>query len=156
MSIEKSEKILNLQLEWVRTADTKVPSIFAINLAMLGVIAVLLKSHTIWAIYDGIVTALCLIPLVVSMIFLALSMFPRLDGPKGSNIFFGGITNKTEGKFIEEVKQSAAEEYEKDVLTQAYRNAEIATDKFKNIKHAFISSFISFPFWLGTIFLLYV
>ena len=156
MSIAKSEKTLDLQLEWVRAADAKVPPIFAINIAMLGVVVALMKTNSNWIIYEGILTSLCLIPLVVSICFLALSIFPRLSGPKGSNIFFGGITNKSEEKFIEELKGESDINYENDVLVQAYRNAEIADDKFRFIKYAFISSFISVPFWLISIYLLYV
>ncbi|GAI59276.1 unnamed protein product [marine sediment metagenome] len=156
MSIDKAEKTLSLQLDWVRTADAKMPPIFAINLAMLGVIVALIKAHSTWTICQGIFSALCLLPLLLSIAFLSLSMFPRLSGPKGSNIFFGGITKKSEDKFIEEVRTISDDAYEEDVLAQAYRNAEIAEEKFKFTKYAFISSFVSVPFWLATIYLIYV
>lgn len=156
MSIDKSEKILALQLEWVRTADAKVPPMFAINLAMLGIVATLLKDHSSWTTFESIVTSLCLIPLLLSMIFLALSMFPRLSGPKGSNIFFGGITKKTEDSFFNEVRNNTDDDFEGDVLNQAYRNAEIAEEKFKFIKYSFIATFVSVPFWFGSIYLLYI
>lgn len=156
MSINNSQNILNLQLEWVRTADSKIPPIFAINLAMLGLNIVLIKALSEWTIPQAIVTSLSLIPLTLSIAFLALSMFPRQTGPKGSIIYFGGITKKQEDRFINEVLSINDDDYEKDILSQAYRNAEIADAKYKFIKFAFISSFISTPFWLFSIYLLYV
>jgi len=156
MSIDKSEKTLSLQLEWVRVADAKVPPIFAINIAMLGVVVALIKTNSNWTLCESILTSFCLLLLVTSTCCLALSMFPRLSGPKKSNIFFGGITKKTEKVFIEELKCESDSDYENDVLAQTYRNAEIAGEKFKFIKYSFITSFASVPFWLGAIYLLYV
>ncbi len=156
MSIERAEKILLFQLEWVKTADAKVPPIFAINIAMLGVIIALMKTLSNWTIATAIFVALCLIPLVISMVFLVLAMFPRMSGPKGSNVFFGGITKKTEATYLKEMINLSDENYESDLLGQAYRNAEIAETKYFNVKYAFVSSFISVPFWFISIYFLYV
>ncbi len=156
MNIEKSHHILALQLEWVRTADSKVPPIFAINLAMLGIVIALIKGLSSWTISQAVITSLCLIPLICSIVFLALSMFPRLKGPKGSNIYFGGITKKQEEKFIDDIINISDEDHKKDILSQAYRNAEIAEDKYRYLKLAFIATFISVPFWLFSIYLLYI
>ncbi len=156
MSTEKAEKILSLQLEWVKAADAKVPPILAINIAMLGVIVALMKALTSWAIATAIFTALCLIPLVLSIGCLALAVFPRLSGTKGSNVFFGGITKKAKATYLEDVKNLSDDNYENDLLGQVYRNAEIAETKYVYVKSAFVSSFISIPFWLVSIYLLYV
>ena len=155
MNTERAEKILSLQLDWVKTADAKVPPVFAIDVAMLGVIIALMKTCTSWGIPAAIATALCLIPLVLSIVFLALSMFPRLSGPKGSRVFFGGITKTEEAKYLEEVKKLDEEEFVDDLLGQSYRNADIAEKKYTYLKLAFISSFASVPFWLTAIYLLY-
>jgi len=156
MSIEKAEKILLIQLEWVKTADSKVPPLFAINVAMLGIIIALMKTFSNWSIAIAIFVALCLILLGISMVFLALAMFPRMNGPKGSNIFFGCITKKEEATYLKEMMNLRDEDYESDLLGQAYRNAEIAETKYFNIKYAFLSSFVSIPFWLISIYFLYV
>jgi hypothetical protein len=156
MSIDRAEKILSLQLEWVKAADGKVTPLFAINIAMLGLIVALMKALTTWTIAAAIFSALCLIPLTLSIVFLVFAMFPRLGGPKGSYIFFGGITKKAENTYIEEVKSLNDDKLEDDFLSQAYRNAEIAEAKYHNIKLSFIFSFASAPFWLITIYLLYV
>lgn len=154
MGIENSQKILSMQVDWVKTADSKIPPIFAINLAMLGVIVALIKTLSLWTIFQAIITTLCLLPLLLSIFFLAMSMFPRLTGPKGSVIFFGGITKKSEDQYIDEVISISDIDYEKDILLQAYRNAGIAEEKYKFIKFSFMSSFISVPFWLISIYIL--
>jgi hypothetical protein len=156
MRTELAEKILLLQLEWIRAADGKVSPLFAINLAMLGLIVALMKERNIWTLATIIFTASCLMLLTLSIVFLVFAMFPRLSGPKGSNIFFGGTTKKTANAFLKEVKSLTDEEIEEDLLRQAYRNAQIAKAKYFNIRLAFVFSFISVPFWLITIYLLYV
>lgn len=156
MSVERTEKILLFQLEWVKTADAKVPPLFAINIAMLGVIIALMKTVSNWTIATAIFVALCLIPLVISMGFLALAMFPRMSGPKGSNVFFGGITRKAKATYLKEMTNLSDEDYESDLLGQAYTNAKIAETKYSNVKCAFVSSFISAPFWFISIYVLYV
>lgn len=156
MPTERAEKILSLQLEWVKAADSKVPPLFAINIAMLGVMAALIKLIKSWTIPTAIVTAICTITLLLSVGCLVLTMFPRLGGPKGSNIFFGGISKKAEDKFITEVTNLSDSEYQNEVLIQAYRNAEIAVVKYEFIKLAFIFTFAGAPIWLFSIYLLYV
>lgn len=156
MSTNRAEKILSLQLEWIRASDAKIPSLFAVNIAMLGVIAALTKTLSSWTIFGAIFTVLCLIPLVLSVAFLVFAMFPQLNGPKKSNIFFGGIVKKTESTYIAEVKKISDVELEEDLLSQAYRNAEIANSKYINIKLAFVSLFASAPCWLIAIYFLYV
>lgn len=150
------EKILSFQLEWIKNADSKVSPLFAIDIAMTGIIVALIKALPAWTIPTAIFSSLTLIPIVLSIIFLALSMFPRLRGPKGSIIFFGGITQRSVESYIEEVKNVSTEKYETDLLMQAYRNAEIAETKFRFITYSFIATFISVPFWGVSIYLLYV
>lgn len=155
MKIDKSEKVLGMQLSWVRAADAKVAPVFAINIAMLGVVFVLIKTLNSWTIPTAIFTTLCVLPLFCSVVFLALATFPRTSGPKGSNIFFGGITKMKEDVFIKNFCELTEVDYRVDVLSQTYRNSEIAKEKFKFIKFSFIASFISIPFWLVSIYCLY-
>jgi hypothetical protein len=151
MNIEKAEKILALQLDWVKTADSKVPPIFAINVAMLGVLAALISATESWSICLIAPAAFPAFFLGTSILILALVVFPRLKGPKGSHIFFGEIANKTKDVFVSGFQNQSDEEYMVDVLTQAHRNAEIAKEKYAHIKWAMISTFISIPFWLMAI-----
>ena len=156
METDRSEKILSLQLEWVRTADSKVAPLFAINIAMLGFLAALIKSLPAWTISPAIFSSITVILLVVSMLFLALTMFPRLIGPKDSSIFFGGISKQSEDKYLSEMSSMTDDEFQKDILRQVYRNAEIANSKYANLRLAFIFTFVSIIPWLGSVYALYV
>lgn len=155
MSIEKAEKILDRQLWWVRAADAKVVPVFTINIAMLVVVSALIRLLNSWTTPTAIFTTLCVLPLVLSIIFLAVAIFPRTTGPKGSNIFFGDITKKKKDVFINEFGEMTDDSYLEDVLSQVYRNAEIAEEKYKFIKYSIIASFASLPFWLIAIYFLY-
>ncbi|MEW8232525.1 MAG: Pycsar system effector family protein [Candidatus Thiodiazotropha endolucinida] len=156
MEIERSENILNLQLEWVKTADSKVAPLFAINIAMLGLLAALVKLLPSWTIATAIFSSITVLLLAMSMLFLALTMFPRLIGPKESNVFFGGITKQSEEKYILNMPSISDTEYQKDILSQVYRNAEIASSKYANLKLAFIFTFASAIPWLVAVYILYV
>ena len=147
--------LLSKQLSWVIAADNKVPPIFAINTAMLGVIAALSKGIENWSISHAIVSVLAALPLVGSIISLALATFPRLHGPKGSNIYFGGIITKNLEAYVSEMKKTKDDDLLEDMYRQVYRNAEIAQAKFTFIKWAMIQTFSSIPFWLISIWKLY-
>ena len=156
METDRSEKILSLQLEWVRAADSKVAPLFAINIAMLGFLAALIKLLPIWTIPSAIISSITVILLVTSMVFLALTMFPRLIGPKDSNIFFGGISKHSEERYLSDMSSMSDGEYQKDILRQVYRNAEIANSKYANLRLAFIFAFVSTVPWLVSVYVLYV
>ena len=156
MSAEREEKILALQLDWVRAADSKVPPLFAIDIAMLGFLAALIKLIPAWTISAAVVCSIAAIPLFLSLIFLAFAMFPRLDGPKESNVFFGGIAKQSEKRFKENFLSAADSEIQDDLLSQAHRNAEIAAKNYSNIKLAFIFTFSSILPWVFSVYLLYV
>ena len=156
MEIERLERILSLQLEWVKTADSKVTPLFAINIVMLGLLATLIKVLEEWTIPGAIFSSIAVVSLSLSMLFLALTMFPRLDGPKESNIFFGGIAQQEEKKFISDMLLGDKVKYKNDILSQAYRNAEIAKIKYSNLKLAFIFTFASTIPWLAAIYILYL
>lgn len=156
MNTERAEKILALQLDWVRTADSKVPPLFAINVAMLGFLAALIKVLPAWTIPAAVACSISAIPILLSLGFLALAMFPRLDGPKESNVFFAGISKQSETKFKEKFFKASDSEVQDDLLGQAYRNAEIAGKKYANVKLAFIFTFSSVLPWVFAVYFLYV
>ena len=155
MNTESIENILKMQIEQIKAADSKVSPLFAINIAMLGCLAALSKSVEQWGIAQAILLALATTPLLLSIIFLGISMFPRLNGPRGSMIFFGGITAQKHDSYVQLLSHLETEEYKADVASQSHRNAEIAFAKYGSIKNAFIATFLSVPFWLAAIFSIY-
>lgn len=149
------EKILSLNISWIKSADSKIPAFIAINTAMLGVIASILPKATEWSILLAIITCFTSILLLGSLVCLIISSFPRLDGPKGSYIYFGGITEIDKEKYITTLIAGVTPDLLKDIATQCYRNAEIAKIKFNYIRWATILIYVTIPFFLLTISLLY-
>jgi hypothetical protein len=153
--IERANNLLSKQLSWIAAADSKVGAIFAIDSAMLGVLAALIPPVSSWNICGAIMTTLSFIPLILSITFLSLVTFPRLTGPKGSYIYFGGITARSEESYINDIVKMDDDTFIKDMLSQTYRNAEIAQSKYNHIRKAMALTFISLPIWLVTVWLLY-
>ena len=152
---EIANDILSRQLSWISSADNKVPSIFAINAAMLGVLSALISSFDSWTILNSIIMILLMILLLGSMISLALTTFPRFPGSKDSLIYFGGIVTKSVESYVQEMGNITDDVLIKDVLTQAYKNAKIANAKFNYVKWAMKQTFASFPLWIIAVWFLY-
>lgn len=153
--VEFAEKALSRQLEWISKSDAKIPVIFAINSAMLGYVISLLPNFKSWTICITSITLWVIILLSGSVALLALAAFPRLKGPKSSLLFFGSIVKRDEVTYIREMRDITDNDLVEDLLKQTYRNSQIAAIKYSYIKWATISTFISFPFWLITLWFLY-
>jgi len=150
-----ADKMLSRQLQWIAAADGKVTPVFAIDAAMLGVLAALVPPIGQWSISAAITASLAGVPLVGSIACLALAAFPRLSGPKGSLTFFGGITTLSEGDYLKRMSSGVNQDLIEDIYRQVYRNAEIAAGKYSFIKWAMILMFGSVPFWLIAVWLMY-
>ena len=142
-------------LAWVSAADSKVPAIFGIDMAMLGVLCVLCPNGDSWRVPQAIFGAIAGIGLVTSVFFLGMVTFPRLKGPKGSIVFFGGIIQHSEEAFLKKTLNGPSDEIFEDLAHQIYRNAEIANEKYVNVKRAMLLMFWSSPFWMVAVMLLY-
>ena len=150
------EKNLSRQLDWISKADSKVPFIFALNTAMLGVVAALLPNTAFgWDIAAGYFIFFTLFLCFISLLLLALSSFPRTDGPIGSLIYFGGIIAKEIEPFTNAVESLTTSEYMEDLIKQAYRNAQIANKKYFWIQRSLFCLFLSVLPWLMAVYLLY-
>ena len=155
MDIQQSEKVLSLQLEWVKAADGKVPPIFAINVAMLAVMAALLPQIKTWEFWSVTLPTASTVFLLVSILFLGMAMFPRLAGPIGSHVFFGQIALLSEDNYVDSALKLPNEDYQTDLLRQTHRNAQIALTKYEHVRSAVQFSFIATPFWLSGIYAMY-
>lgn len=144
------------QLSWVAAADGKVPAIFGIDMAMLGCLCVLFPAGGQWTIYQAIFSSLAALGLLASVFSLGLVAFPRLSGPKGSIVFFGGIIQYAEDAFIKKALLVPSEDMLHDLARQVYRNAEIASTKYTYVRYAMWCMYGSAPFWLTAITLLYI
>lgn len=144
------------QLAWIAAADNKIAPVFAIDTAMLGLLAGLLPGASNITTAIAVVCAIAALMLVASVVFLAHAAFPRLDGPKESMVFFGGIAKQSESGFIERAMRGPTPEYLSDLARQIYRNSEIATIKFSSVRTSMILMFATVPFWVVSVFLMYL
>lgn len=153
--MEDLETHLQRQLHWISAADGKATPIFAIDTAMLAVLAALVHDKTSWTIFPAIVGTLAALLLVGSVGALAVAAFPRTTGPKGSLLFFGGICEYDEQNFLTQINQAQPLDLRRDYARQIYRNAQIANIKYWWVKAAMIAMFASVIPWLIAIYLLY-
>ncbi|MBW7933844.1 MAG: hypothetical protein H3C62_09590 [Gemmatimonadaceae bacterium] len=143
-----AERMLDRQLEWVRTADAKVAPVFAVDAAMLGVLGVRLPHLDEFSFAVAVVWGLAAAALLLSLICLGLVALPRLDGPKESLFFFGTAAKIEAGDYIARLLATDEAHITEDVARQAHRNAEIAATKFAHLKNASLLMFAALPLWL--------
>jgi hypothetical protein len=149
------DRLLARNLAWVAAADAKVPAVFAIDAAMLGTLVALLPSSGRWQVWTAIVSAFAGSGLLASVVCLALVSFPRLKGPKGSLVYFGGAITMSENDYLEAVCDGPTAEIVTDLARQAYRNAEIAAAKYSHVRTGMLLLFGSMLPWLVSVALLY-
>lgn len=149
------EKTLARLLEWIRAADAKIPSVLAISTSMLAVVAALFPKASSWTILSAVAGILAVTPLFICLVFLFLAAFPRTQGPNGSLCYFEGIKTHSPESYLRAISQLTAERYYADLAKQCHRNAEIASIKYRYLRVAMESLFLSILPWLAFVFLLY-
>ena len=150
------ETTLTRQLHWIDVADSKVTFGFAVNTTMLGVLAVMAPaSPADWSTAAAIVASFAFTLEVAALLFLSFASFPRTHGPKGSLLFFGGITQRSPDQYKEAVQSLSVEAYITDLTAQCHRNAEIAAQKFAWVQRALICVYLSVLPWGLSIWFLY-
>ena len=153
-SRETLERTLDRQLRWIAAADAKIPPVLAVTTAMLGVLSGFAPKPGDWTWLLALFTATALLMLSASVVNLFLAGFPRTEGPKRSLVYFGGISERSESEFIDEVLTVQDETYLRDLASQCYRNAEIAGAKFGHVKSATKLMFGSFLPWAIALYLM--
>jgi len=154
-ALELSEKILDRNVAWISAADSKVAPNLAVSTAMLGTLAALAPKTTAWTVLSAVCASLAALLLVGALVSLVLVVLPRLQGPKGSLIFFEGISGMERETYIDALVRATDEELFRDAASQCHRNAEIAQAKYRFVRMAMILLFFSVAPWLGAIGLLY-
>ncbi|MCE7915733.1 MAG: hypothetical protein DYH15_13965 [Nitrosomonas sp. PRO4] len=154
-TLDLLDRILSKQLSWIATVDTKGTLLFAIESAMLAVLAAIVPSVEQWTIAAAVSSSIALISLLASIVFVAFAAFPNLNGARGSAVFFGGIAATDENQYVKKLAQGITNDLLEDFARQCHRNAEIANIKFEYIKKSAISTFLALPFWLISIWLFY-
>lgn len=148
-------KVLDKNLHWISYADTKGTVLFSLISAMLAVIAGLVPPLSLWTIAPSIFSSITVLILFAGIGFVVFAQFPRLEGPKNSLVYFGGISAHDEPDYISKIFSSSVNDLAIDLAKQCHRNAVIAKTKFILIKNATLCLFIALPFWLLSIWYLY-
>ena len=142
-------------LDWVRAAESRLALVLPLSTAMLGALAVLAPAASEWTVVAGIATAFAAFFLVLSIAFAALASFPRTTGPKGSLIYFVGITARDLAQYESEIKSLTSESYLDDLIRQCHRNAQIADRKYTWVQRSMACLFIAALPWVISLFILY-
>ncbi len=148
--IEIMESVLSRQIAWVQAPESRIALILPVTTVMLTVLGALASENCRWNWYEILLTALAAVLLIVSLTFVASSVFPSLSGPKGSVIYFGGVVSMKRSEYREKLTSLDENEYKADLANQIHRNAEIAARKYKCVKWALIFMFIAFIPWLAS------
>lgn len=148
--------ILERNIGWITTAEVKVGVVVAFGTAMMGGLAAAFgasdgSSKSAWA-YLFLVTAA--VALSISLACAAMSIFPRLNGPSSSFLFFGRIAEKSVVEYTNDFCRATDEELLKDWCAQIHRNAEIARDKHAWVRKSMGWAFFGAIPWAGAIALL--
>lgn len=140
--------ILERQIGWIASADAKVGVVVAIQVAVVGALAAAygIAKQPEWSalFFAGFSLFLSLMSLVCA----ALALFPRIDGPSSSFIFFGKVAELTREKYVSQLGSASEGELLADCAQQIHRNAEIAGEKHGHVRYAMILGFASVAPWV--------
>lgn len=153
--IELTCRILDRQLAWISAADSRIALIVPLSTAMLGALAAIAPGRTDWSVTGGIAASFAVTFLFLSLLFCAFTSFPRTSGPRGSLVYFGGITSKDSDSYVDELLSSETDNLQRDFALQCHINAEIAEKKFSWIKRAMGCLLISIIPWAYTVYIVY-
>ena len=145
--------VLERNLGWIAAAEVKTGVLVAICTAMLGALAAAFSAlqpveRTIWA---NTMTALSAICLISAIYCAAVTVVPKLSGPKSSLIFFGRIAKQKPPDYYRSFREAKQNDLLDDCLAQIHRNAEIALDKMKWVRNGMLWAFTGILPWIAAL-----
>lgn len=150
------EANLSRQLQWVASADSKSNFIFTISIAMLGLLAAVAPSSAhAWSFWPALACAVTILLITGAIFCAAHTVFPRTDGPVSSLIYCGSIADTGMKDFRKRVNSAAQSDYSDDLTVQCFRNACIASEKFRWVKRGLSFLYASAAPWALSTWLLY-
>lgn len=125
----------------------KVGATIAMDTALLGGLAAAFAGsddhlRTLW-VYLTVYTGAA--GMIVALVCAGVALFPRMDGPRTSMIFFGKVIEMDEATYVERFMRLSTNELLSDLSTQIHRNSQIACEKHRWVKKSLIWSFWSAP-----------
>lgn len=152
--IEKAEKNLERQLEWISRYDARVYFIAGVSIAMLGFLTSITGEVTFWnyAIKIDFLSSGAL--LFTSLICIYFGQFPKTNSDNNSLLYFGTIADMNCDKFKKQFESLSDADYLDDLLCQTHKNSVIISKKFMFLKVALISLLFSVIPWALAILLI--
>ena len=153
--IQRQEKIVDRQLEWIRASDAKIPPMIVLNVAMAASVATVAPPFSQWTLEVFVTFILFAVFLLLSLVFLIYSAIPQIRSTK-SVIYFRGILEMNQEVYKDAIKNLSAEWYFHDLIAQSYHNARIADSKYRVIQFAMLAGVGAIIPWFATFYLFLV
>jgi hypothetical protein len=143
--VDAAKWIFERTLGWIATADVKIGAAIAIDTAMLGGLAAAFAGsdyhlRTAWVYFFVCAGAG---GMIFALFCAGFALFPRMDGPTTSMIFFGKVVEMDEATYVDRFMKLSAHELLIDLSAQIHRNSQIACDKHRWVKKSLFWSFLS-------------
>jgi Pycsar effector protein len=138
---------LDRVLSFFPRVETKISALFAVDVAMLALLAVNATVDDLGIWYLALLYVASAVALGTSIWFLYTASFPQLKGGHNSLIYFKEIARRTEANYLKEMRETEIDAYADDMLGQVWRNSEILAAKFHGVKWSFICTAIAVPAW---------
>ena len=146
---EVAAKHLDRILGFFSRVEAKASFLFAIDSALLGVIAINVQRNDFVVWYYLVTLAIAAVLICASLYFVYRCVFPSLKGGHASLIYFREIAKLREADYITKLKGVSEIELLDDMLGQVWRNSEILGKKFDHVKTAFILTSLALIPWLA-------
>lgn len=143
--IDAAKWIFERTLGWIAAADVKVGAAIAIDTALLGGLAAAFagSDYCLRTIWVYLLVCAGTGGMIVALVCAGVALFPRMDGPKTSMIFFGKVIEMDEATYVERFMKLSTHDLLIDLTAQIHRNSQIACDKHRWVKWSLRWSFWS-------------
>jgi len=117
-------------------AEAKVTALLPVSVAMLSIVALRapLKDPLSWLAAMALIASTCL---VMCLLRIYETMFPRLDTSRDSLVFFGEAAKLDEASFTSRLDELDDAALFKDTAAQVWRTSVIVATKYAKAKAAF-------------------
>jgi len=151
-TIIKAEKTHETLLFWFARHDVRVALLTSLSLGMLGVLANASASITNWMWCQGLFFGLAALLLLLSLLLIYCSQYPKTKAYNSSLIFFGAIAASKANDYVVAFKAITEEQYLADLLSQIHTNSSILAVKFYNQKLSLIALGLAVIPWMVALF----
>ncbi|MBA2590545.1 MAG: hypothetical protein H0U98_18185 [Alphaproteobacteria bacterium] len=136
--ISWAEDNLKRQLDWISRHDSRIAVIFGICVAMLGVLATQAIAPDKLDTGSVAFSLIALVFLIISLIAIYFSQYPRTVSSTKSLLFFGDIAHMERTDFARSFCARTGQEHLDDLCDQSHINAVIIGRKFAALKVALV------------------